>query len=85
MASISKPNNGSIYNVADDKPAPSHEVKQFAAQLLNLNPLPLVPFSEAQLPPMALEFYKANRKVSNKKIKQELGSVYNSTMPCINA
>ena len=73
MASVNKPNPGSIYNVADDLPAPSHEVEQFAVQLLNRNPLPLVPFNQALLSPMAREFYKANRKVSNKKVKQELG------------
>lgn len=73
MASINKPKPNSIYNMADDLPTPSHEVDQFAAKLLHQQALPLIPFEKAQLSPMAQDFYCANRKVSNKKIKQELG------------
>lgn len=61
-----------IYNVADDKPEASHVVEAFAASLLGLAPLPLVPINEASLSPMALEFYASNKQVSNQKIKTEL-------------
>lgn len=71
LASIQKPNPGSIYNVADDFPAPSHELDQYAASLLHRVTLPLVPFEKAVLSDMAKEFYNNNRRVSNAKIKQE--------------
>jgi len=72
MASIKKPNPISIYNVADDEPAPAHEIDAYAAHLLNLPPLEKVPFERAMLSPMAKEFYTHHRRVSNSKIKQEL-------------
>jgi nucleoside-diphosphate-sugar epimerase len=71
IASIQKPNVGSIYNVADDLPAPSHEVYEYAATLLNRDILPLVPFQKAILSDMSQEFYHNNRRVSNAKIKHE--------------
>lgn len=77
LASIQCPNSLSIYNVSDDKPAPTHEVDQYAAKLLHREPLPLVPFFEADLSPMEQEFYANNRRVSNLKIKEELGVVLN--------
>lgn len=72
LASIQRPNPMSIYNVADDEPAPAHDVEAFAAELLGLAPLEKIPFAQASLSPMALEFYTHHRRVSNKKIKQEL-------------
>jgi hypothetical protein len=71
LASIQKPNIGSIYNVADDSPAPSHEVDRYAVSLLKRDILPLVPFEKAVLSDPAKEFYSHNRRVSNAKIKQE--------------
>lgn len=72
LASINAPNPLSIYNVADDKPAPSHEVDAFAALLLERDPPPLLPIEDAMLSPMEKEFYANNRRVSNEKIKKEL-------------
>ena len=72
-ASIQQPHPLSIYNVADDEPAPSYKIDEFAAKLLNILPPPRVPFEQAQLSPMAQEFYSHHRRVSNLKIKQELG------------
>ena len=34
---------------------------------------PLVPFAEAELSPMAQSFYRDNKRVSNKRLKEELG------------
>jgi nucleoside-diphosphate-sugar epimerase len=72
-ASIKHPAPGSIYNCADDLPAPQEEVVAYAAKLLNMEPPPLIPFEAADLSPMARSFYESNRRVSNKKIKEELG------------
>ena len=72
MASILKPNPGSIYNVADDEPAPAYEVEEYASMLLAKPPLKRIPFELAQLSPMAKEFYAHHRRVSNHKIKSEL-------------
>ncbi len=72
-ASIRKPNPGSIYNVTDDKPCPPQEVVAYAAELLNETPPPLVSFEDADLTPMGRSFYGENKRVSNTKIKQELG------------
>jgi nucleoside-diphosphate-sugar epimerase len=62
----------SIYNVADDEPAPSYEVDAYAAHLLNIPAPEKIPFELAALSPMMKEFYTHNRRVSNAKIKQEL-------------
>lgn len=72
-ASIDSPQPLSIYNVADDEPAPAHLVDEYAASLLGIAPLPLVDVNNATLSSMEREFYASNRRVSNKKIKLELG------------
>ncbi len=72
MASIQQPNFLAIYNVSDDKPAPSYRVDSYAASLLHKAPLLLRFYSEALLSPMEQEFYASNRRVSNFKIKEEL-------------
>lgn len=71
LASIENPNSGSIYNIADDFPSPSHEVDNYAAFLLHRETLPLVPFDNAVLSDQAKEFYYNNRRVSNTKVKKE--------------
>ena len=70
--SIEKPNPSSIYNCADNYPCPQAEVVEYAAKLIGIEPPLLTPFEEADLSPMARSFYMSNRKVSNKKIKDEL-------------
>lgn len=74
-ASIAKPNPGAAYNVCDDNPAPPEEVIRYACELLGVTPPPLVPFDQAQLSPMARSFYDDNKRVSNARIKTELGVV----------
>lgn len=71
LASIQKPNPGSIYNIADDLPAPSHELDQYATSLLKRKILPLIILEKAVLSDMAKEFYSNSRRVSNAKIKKE--------------
>ncbi len=73
IASMHKPNPGSIYNLADDAPSPSHEVISFACNLLALDVPPLIPFDRADMPPIVRSFYKDNKRIRNDKIKNQLG------------
>lgn len=72
-ASIARPDAGAAYNVCDDDPAPPADVIAYAAELLGVAPPPLVPFETAELSPMARSFYDDNKRVSNRRIKDELG------------
>ena len=72
-ASMARPSPGRAYNVCDDDPAPPAEVIAHACDLLGLAPPPLVPFEQAELSAMARSFYRDNKRVSNRRIKQELG------------
>mgnify|MGYP000150317003 FL=1 len=75
MASIANPDPGGVYNVCDDLPAPSHEVIEYACELLGLPMPPLIGFNEVDMSPMAQSFYKDNKRVCNERIKDELGFV----------
>jgi len=72
-ASIARPNPGASYNVADDEPAPPQDVIAYGAELLGIPAPPEVPFEQAEMTPMARSFYAENKRVSNRRIKQELG------------
>ena len=72
-ASIAKPRAGAIYNVCDDDPAPAADVVAHACTLLGVNRPSLTTLEEANLSPMAQSFYADNRRVSNDRIKAELG------------
>lgn len=72
-ASIAKPNAGAAYNVCDDEAAPPQDVVAFAADLIGMVPPPEVAFENADLSPMAKSFYAESKRVSNERIKQELG------------
>jgi hypothetical protein len=72
MASMARPNPGAAYNLADDDPVPSHEVILYACQKLGIAPPPLIPYDEVDMAPIARSFYKDNKRVSNKRIKEEL-------------
>ena len=73
VASIDRPDPGAAYNVCDDDPAPPQDVIAHAAELLGLPVPPEVPFDEADLSPMARSFYAESKRVSNRRIKQDLG------------
>jgi len=73
IASMNAPKPGEIYNVADDMPAPSHEVIEYAYNLLNMEPPPIIPFEQADLAPIVRSFYSDNKRIKNDKIKEELG------------
>jgi len=72
-ASIARPNPGAAYNVCDDDPAPPQDVVLHACELLGVVPPPEIPIAEAELSEMARSFYAESKKVSNLRIKQELG------------
>jgi nucleoside-diphosphate-sugar epimerase len=72
-ASIAKPNPKRDYNVCDDEPCPPQDVVLFAARLLGLPAPPEIPFDEARLSAMAQSFYAESKRVSNRRIKEELG------------
>jgi len=72
-ASMAKPEPGAIYNVCDDDPAPPADVIAFACDLLGMTPPPPVPIEQAKLSEMALSFYADSKRVSNRRIKEELG------------
>lgn len=62
-----------IYNVTDDEPAPPQDVVEFAARLAGLPCPPETDFETADLSPMARSFYGENKRVSNRRVKDELG------------
>ncbi len=72
-ASIAAPNGGRIYNVCDDMAASPAEVTAHACELLGVEPPPLVPFEEAGLSPMGKTFWLDNKRVSNRRLHEELG------------
>ncbi len=72
-ASIQRPNPGAVYNVCDDDPAPPQDVIAHAAELLNMPEPPKVDFAKAEMSDMARSFYAESKRVSNERIKSELG------------
>ncbi len=73
LASINNPNPGRIYNVADDEPCPPQDVITYAAELLKMVPPLEISFDQAELSPMAKSFYADSKRVSNLRVKEELG------------
>jgi nucleoside-diphosphate-sugar epimerase len=72
-ASIARPRSGALYNVADDEPAPQADVLAYACELLGAPVPPAIPLAAAGLSEMALSFYDDNKRVANRRIKDELG------------
>lgn len=64
---------GGVFNVCDNEPAPPQDVVAHAAKLLGAAPPPEVPFDQAELSPMARSFWASNKRVSNRKLREELG------------
>ncbi|WP_294536102.1 SDR family oxidoreductase [uncultured Rhodoblastus sp.] len=63
---------GGVYNVTDDEPAPPQDVVLFAALKSGMAPPPEQDFDAAQLTPMARTFYGENKRVSNRRMKENL-------------
>jgi nucleoside-diphosphate-sugar epimerase len=70
MASMARPDPGAIYNLADDEPASSRAVVEYAAKLLGIAPPPLEDYATANLSPMARSFYEDCKRVRNVKVKK---------------
>ncbi len=64
---------GGVYNVTDNEPAPPQDVVTYAAGLLGVEPPPERPFEETPLTPMQRSFYGENKRVSNARMKRDLG------------
>ena len=62
-----------IFNLSDDLPATQLDVAKFAASLLKKNCPEIVSLNSEMVSEMAKSFYKEEKKVSNKKLKDELG------------
>ncbi|MDZ7711577.1 MAG: SDR family oxidoreductase [Roseovarius sp.] len=72
-ASVAQPNPGAVYNLCDDDPAPPEDVIAHAAELLGLPVPEAIPFDAAEMSPMARSFYAESKRVSNRRIKEDLG------------
>lgn len=73
MASVDAPAPGAIYNLCDDDPAPPQDIIACAARMLDMPVPPAVDFEHADLGPMARSFYSDSKRVSNERIKRDLG------------
>ena len=72
-ASLARPRPGAVYNVTDDEPAPPQDVIVEAARLAGIEPPPEVPYDAAAMSPMAASFWGETKRVSNRRIREELG------------
>ena len=71
-AAFEHPQTG-IWNLCDDEPAPPQDVVTFAAALMGMTPPPEQNFDDAEMSPMARSFYASNNRISNARLKRELG------------
>jgi nucleoside-diphosphate-sugar epimerase len=62
-----------IWNLCDDEPAPPQDVITYAAVLMGIAPPPEQDFATAEMSPMARSFYASNNRISNARLKRELG------------
>ncbi|MEQ1653539.1 MAG: SDR family oxidoreductase [Hyphomicrobium sp.] len=73
QAALSPPHADRVYNVTDDDPGPPQDVVAYAAGLLGLPVPPDLDFATTELSPMARSFYSESKRVSNARMKRELG------------
>ena len=73
MASMDRPKDGAIYNVADQEACPSGDVVRFACNLVGITPPEPILFEDAELSEMAKSFYSECKRLVTDKIKNELG------------
>lgn len=72
MAAINH-RDGGTWNVCDDEPAPPQDVIAYAAQLMGVTPPAEEAFATAEMSAMARSFYSSSARVSNARLKRELG------------
>lgn len=77
VRSMRSPNPGRIYNCCDDEPAAPHEVALFSYQLYQLPAPPVADYASIQheLSDMERSFYQECKRVTNHRVKMELGFV----------
>lgn len=76
LAGLERPGHGGrtrIVNVSDDEPAPPQVALWHAADLAGLPRPPAVDFQTADLSPMARSFYGECKRVSNARLRNDLG------------
>ncbi|MEE9346603.1 MAG: antibiotic biosynthesis monooxygenase, partial [Robiginitomaculum sp.] len=73
LASIDAPNPQRIYNIADDNPAPSHEVISHASDMLGAKRPVKIGHTDSSLSHMARSFFIENKRVHTGRAKRELG------------
>lgn len=73
IASMDQPDAPGPFNLADDCPAPQHDVIAYACGLIHAPVPPLEPFDPEAMSAMAASFYAENRRVSNARAKAQLG------------
>ena len=66
--SLSKFKSGEIYNISDDKPAPSEDVVLYGAKIISMEKPKTIEMHDVESE-MLKNFYKDSKKVSNKKMK----------------
>jgi nucleoside-diphosphate-sugar epimerase len=71
-AAFEHPQTGT-WNLCDDEPAPPQDVVTFAASLMGVKPPPEQNFDETEMSPMARSFYASSNRISNARLKRELG------------
>ena len=62
-----------IFNLADNMPSPAAIVCEYACGLVGKTPPPRINYADANLSPMAKQFWESSRIVDNTRIKEELG------------
>jgi len=62
-----------VWNITDSEPCAPQLPIEYAAGLLGVAPPPAIPFEEAELTPMARSFWGENKRVSNRRMREELG------------
>lgn len=73
LASMARPRDGGIYNVADTEACPPGDPIVFAAGLLGIDPPTPVPFDSAELSEMARSFYSECKRLDTTRLSEELG------------
>ncbi len=62
-----------VWNVTDSEPCAPQLPVEYAAELLGVAPPPAIAFEDAELTPMARSFWSGNKRVSNRRMREELG------------
>ena len=71
-ASMEGAGSAPILNVCDDEPAAPSDVTAFACSLLGKTPPEEIAFEQAELSPMALTFWRDNKRVDNGLMKRDM-------------